>query len=144
MRWKKVDGESVVESRKKCIVINEIGLERMKGEKKEMPKKIENKKTRNTKGQLSNVSQSLVELPWGCGLAHLSKPTRAAVPAANSCRQPYSSSCPTAMPPHSFGSCSPLPLAYTWPLPHREADLSNVSAISIIAPKDGRCKKLMR
>jgi hypothetical protein len=31
MRWKKVDGESVVESRKKCIVINEIGLERMKG-----------------------------------------------------------------------------------------------------------------
>jgi hypothetical protein len=63
MRWKKVDGESVVESRKKCIVINEIGLERMKGEKKEMPKKIENKKTRNTKGQLSNVSQSLVELP---------------------------------------------------------------------------------
>jgi len=25
MRWKKVDGESVVESRKKCIVINGIG-----------------------------------------------------------------------------------------------------------------------
>lgn len=39
-------------------------------------------------------------------------------PAANSCRQPYASSCwPTAMAPHSFGSCSPLPLAYTWPLP---------------------------
>jgi hypothetical protein len=41
-----VDGQSVVESRKKCVVINGIGKEGMKGEKKEMPK-IKNKKTRN-------------------------------------------------------------------------------------------------
>jgi hypothetical protein len=46
MRWKKVDGQSFVESRKKCVVINGIGKDRMRGEKREMPK-IKNKKTRN-------------------------------------------------------------------------------------------------
>ena len=98
----------------------------MKGEKKEMPKKIKNKKTRN-ETQKDDCLTCLSRWPSchedvGCPTSQnprvqqSQRPTAAASLTASSCW-------PTAMPPHSFGSCSPLPLAYTWPLPS-EADLS--------------------
>ena len=94
-----------------------LGEKRMKGEKKEMPKKIKNKKTWNETQKddyLRCLSRWRSCHELGCGLAHLTKPTREAVPAPNSCRQLMLTNCHAT---NSFGSCNPLPLEYTWPLP---------------------------
>jgi len=118
----------------------------MEGEKKEMPTKRKNKKTRNEPQKddcltcLSRWTSCHEAVGWRTSQSpRVQRPSGQQLPSA--LRQLMLTNCHGTsliwlVQPASSG----VHLAPS----HREADLSNVSAISIIAPKDGRCKKLVR
>ena len=81
-----------------------------------MPMKIKNKKTRNEPQKddclacLSRWTSCHEAVGWRTSRSPRVLRHQRPTAAASSCW-------PTAMAPHPFGSCSPLPLAHTWPLP---------------------------